>query len=137
VTDFITFSLRTILIIFSGLWLVIMELVPGFSLYRGFYELAGYAASGRQMRMSGMQWGDLNDPINGMKDVLVLMSIEWILLLPLAFLLDHRPAWHPIFLFGILSTKHSSPTWRPDKAKQSSTKIFADMFKDDVFIEVC
>ncbi|KAM0832417.1 hypothetical protein ACQ4PT_064907 [Festuca glaucescens] len=121
---------------FPRLWLVIMELVPGFSLYRGFYELAEYAASGSQKGKSGMQWGDLNDPVNGMKDVLVLMSIEWILMLPLAFLLDHRPAWHPLFLFGILSTKHSSPTWRPDKAKQlSSTKIFADMIKDDVFLE--
>jgi hypothetical protein len=115
-----------------------MELVPGFSLYRGFYELAEYAASGSQKGKPGMQWGDLNDPVNGMKEVLVLMSVEWILMLPLAFLLDHRPTWHPLFLFGILSTKHSSPTRRPDKAKQlSSTKIFADMIKHDVFLEVC
>ncbi|KAK1608101.1 hypothetical protein QYE76_031774 [Lolium multiflorum] len=121
---------------FPRLWLVVMELVPGFSLYRGFYELAEYAASGSQKGKPGMQWGDLNDPVNGMKEVLVLMSVEWILMLPLAFLLDHRPAWHPLFLFGILSTKHSSPTRRPDKAKQlSSTKIFADMIKHDVFLE--
>uniref|UniRef100_A0ACD6AH77 Uncharacterized protein n=1 Tax=Avena sativa TaxID=4498 RepID=A0ACD6AH77_AVESA len=121
---------------FPRLWLVIMELVPGFSLFRGFYELAEYAASGNHKGKSGMQWGDLNDPANGMKDVLVLMSIEWILLLPVAFLLDHRPAWHPLFLFQILSTKHSSPRWRLDKSKQSfSTKIFADMIKDDVFLE--
>ncbi|CAM0946664.1 unnamed protein product [Alopecurus aequalis] len=120
---------------FPRLWLVIMEFVPGFSLYRGVYELAEYAASGSHKGKSGMQWGDLNDPINGMKDVLVLMSIEWLLLLPVAFLLDHRPAWHPLFLFGILSTEHSSPTWRPDKVKQGSKKVSADMAKADVFLE--
>lgn len=113
-----------------------MELVPGFALYRGFYELAEYAFAGRQMGKPGMQWRDLNDPINGMKDVLLLMSIEWILLLPVAFLLDHRPTWHPLFLFGFMSTKHSSPTMIPDKVKQRSRKVFADMAKPDVFLEV-
>ncbi|EEC83533.1 hypothetical protein OsI_29141 [Oryza sativa Indica Group] len=122
-------------ITFPRQWLVTMELVPGFALYRGFYELAEYAFAGRQMGKPGMQWRDLNDPINGMKDVLLLMSIEWILLLPVAFLLDHRPTWHPLFLFGFMSTKHSSPTMIPDKVKQRSRKVFADMAKPDVFLE--
>lgn len=119
-----------------GHWLVTMEFVPGFSLYREIYELAKYASAGSQMEKSGMQWGDLNDPVNGMKDVLVLMSIEWILLLPVAFLLDHRPAWRPLFIFGFLSTKHSSPSWIPDKVKQRSRRVFVDMAKPDVFLEV-
>ncbi|KAM3405476.1 hypothetical protein ACQJBY_008139 [Aegilops geniculata] len=113
-------------------WLVIMELVPGFSLYRGVYELSEYAAAGSYMGKPGMQWGDLNDPINGMKDVLILTSIEWILLLPVAYFLDHRPAWHPIFLFGILSTNHSSPSYR---ANPRSRRVFADMAKGDVSLE--
>ncbi|XP_044962701.1 ABC transporter A family member 8-like [Hordeum vulgare subsp. vulgare] len=113
-------------------WLVIMELVPGFSLYRGIYELAEYAATGSYMGKPGMQWEDLNDPINGMKDVLILTSIEWVLLLPVAFFLDHRPEWHPIFLSGILSTKHSSPSY---KANPRSKRVFDDMAKTDVFLE--
>ncbi|KAL5220705.1 hypothetical protein ABZP36_025418 [Zizania latifolia] len=120
---------------FPRKWLVTMELVPGFALYRGIYELADYAFAGRKLGKSGMQWKDLNNPINGMKDVLVLMSVEWILLLPVAFLLDHRPAWHPLFLFGSMSTKHSSPSWRPDKMKQRSRRVFVDMAKPDVFLE--
>jgi hypothetical protein len=32
-----------------------------------------------------MQWADLNDPINGMHDVLILMSVEWMILLAVAF----------------------------------------------------
>ncbi|XP_062196149.1 ABC transporter A family member 8-like [Phragmites australis] len=116
-------------------WLVAMELVPGFSLYRGIYELAEYASAGRNMGKHGMQWVDLNDPINGMKDVLILMSMEWIFLLPVAFLLDHRPSWQPLFLFGFLSTKHSSPSEKPNKVKRGSRRVHVDMTKPDVFLE--
>ncbi|RLN05065.1 hypothetical protein C2845_PM13G11640 [Panicum miliaceum] len=120
---------------FPRLWLVIMELVPGFSLYRGIYELSEYAAAGRNMGKHGMRWADLNDPVNGMKDVLILMSTEWIILLLVAFLLDHRPAWQPLFLFGFLSTKHSSPSEKPNKLKRGSRKVHVDMTKPDVFLE--
>ncbi|OQU80393.1 hypothetical protein SORBI_3007G120200 [Sorghum bicolor] len=116
-------------------WLVIMELVPGFSMYRGIYELSEYAAAGRNMGKPGMRWVDLNDPINGMKDVLVLMSIEWIILLVVAFLLDHRPAWQPLFLFGFLSTKHSSPSQKPIKLKRQSRRVHVYATKPDVSLE--
>jgi hypothetical protein len=115
-----------------------MELVPGFSMYRGIYELAEYAAAGRNMGKPGMRWVDLNDPVNGMKDVLVLMSIEWIVLLLVAFLLDHKPAWHwqPLFLFGFLSTKHSSPSQKPNKLKRQSRRVHVYTAKPDVSLEV-
>lgn len=113
-----------------------MELVPGFSLYRGIYELAEYAAAGRNMGKPGMRWVDLNDPVNGMKDVLVLMSIEWIILLLVAFLLDHRPAWQRLFFLGFLSTKHSTPSEKPNKLKRESRRVHVYMTKPDVFLEV-
>lgn len=119
-----------------GMWLVAIELIPGFSLYRGIYELSEYAAAGRNMGKPGMRWADLNDPVNGMKDVMILMSIEGIMLLLVAFLLDHRPAWQPLFVFGFLSTNHSSPTEKPNKMKKGSRKVHADMTKPDVFLEV-
>jgi hypothetical protein len=115
-----------------------MELVPGFSMYRGIYELAEYAAAGRNMGKPGMRWVDLNDPVNGMKDVLVLMSIDWIVLLLVAFLLDHKPAWHwqPLFLFGFLSTKHSSPSQKPNKLKRQSRRVHVYTAKPDASLEV-
>lgn len=113
-----------------------MELIPGFSLYRGIYELSQYAAAGRNMGKPGMRWADLNNPVNGMKDVMILMSIEWIILLLVAFLLDHRPAWRPLFVFGFLSTKHSSPSEKPNKLQMASRRVYIDMTKPDVFIEV-
>ncbi|CAO2206632.1 unnamed protein product [Urochloa humidicola] len=120
---------------FPRLWLVTMELIPGFSLYRGIYELSEYAAAGRNMGKPGMRWADLNDPVNGMKDVLILMSTEWIILLLVAFLLDHRPSWHPVFLFGFLSTTHSSPSEKPNKFKRGNRRVHVDMTKPDVFLE--
>ncbi|KAF8697368.1 hypothetical protein HU200_035961 [Digitaria exilis] len=120
---------------FPRLWLVAMEFIPGFSLYRGIYELSEYAAAGRNMGKPGMRWADLNNPVNGMKDVMILMSIEWIILLLVAFLMDHRPAWRPLFVFGFLSTKHSSPSEKPNKLKTGSRRVHVDMTKPDVFLE--
>ncbi|CAO2188698.1 unnamed protein product [Urochloa humidicola] len=120
---------------FPRLCLATMELIPGFSLYRGIYELSEYAAAGRNLGKPGMRWADLNDPVNGMKDVLILMSIEWIILLLVAFLLDHRPAWRPVFLFGFLSTKHSSPSEKPNKFKRGLRRVHVDITKHDVSLE--
>ena len=40
------------------------------------------------MGTSGMQWRDLNDRQNGMKDVLIIMFVEWLVFLPVAYYLD-------------------------------------------------
>ncbi|CAL9173891.1 unnamed protein product [Musa hybrid cultivar] len=73
---------------FPRAWIIMMELIPGFSLYRGLYELSQYSFKGYQMGTSGMQWGDLNDRQNGMKDVLIIMFVEWLVFLLVAFYLD-------------------------------------------------
>ncbi|KAL6644337.1 hypothetical protein ACP70R_015945 [Stipagrostis hirtigluma subsp. patula] len=116
-------------------WLVIMELVPGFSLYQGIYDFAAYAVAGHNMRKPGMQWVDLNNPMNRMKDVLIIMSIEWIILLPAAFLLDSSPAWLPRSLFAFLSTKYSPPSRRPNRVNSEYMRDSVDMTKPDVFLE--
>ncbi|KAJ8493632.1 hypothetical protein OPV22_015353 [Ensete ventricosum] len=59
---------------FPRAWIIVMELIPGFSLYRGLYELSQYSIEGDQMGTSGMQWQDLNDRQNGMKDVLIIID---------------------------------------------------------------
>uniref|UniRef100_A0ACD5ZUL1 Uncharacterized protein n=1 Tax=Avena sativa TaxID=4498 RepID=A0ACD5ZUL1_AVESA len=65
-----------------------MEIVPGFSLYRGLYEFGQYASSGTATETSGMKWTNMSDPVNGMRTVLIIMVAEWAILLPLAFCLD-------------------------------------------------
>ncbi|RVW29125.1 ABC transporter A family member 8 [Vitis vinifera] len=59
-------------------WIIVMELYPAFSLYRGIYELAQYSLMGSATGTQGMQWRDLSDPENGMRDVCIIMMVEWL-----------------------------------------------------------
>ncbi|CAL5081098.1 unnamed protein product [Urochloa decumbens] len=56
-------------------WILVMEIVPGFSLYRGLYELGQYAFSGSSMGVTGMTWRSMKDPLNGMRDVLIIRKV--------------------------------------------------------------
>ncbi|XP_078149465.1 ABC transporter A family member 7-like [Carex rostrata] len=69
-------------------WIILMELVPGFSLYRGLYEFGQYAYSGSVMSTKGMKWGDLSSSENGMRNVIIIMVLEWLVMLPLALCLN-------------------------------------------------
>ncbi|KAF8701900.1 hypothetical protein HU200_033228 [Digitaria exilis] len=61
-------------------WIVVMEIIPGFSLYRGLYEFGEYAFAGNAMGTDGMKWTNLDDPVNGMRSVLIIMVVEWAIL---------------------------------------------------------
>ncbi|KAM0829646.1 hypothetical protein ACQ4PT_066761 [Festuca glaucescens] len=67
-------------------WIVVMEIIPRFSLYRGLYESSVF--SGNAAGISGMKWANLSDTVNGMRTVLIIMVVEWAILLPLAFYWD-------------------------------------------------
>ena len=69
-------------------WIVVMEIIPGFSLFRGLYEFGQYASAGNSMGTTGMKWSNLDDSLNGMRGVLIIMVVEWAILLPLAFYVD-------------------------------------------------
>ncbi|KAK3121636.1 hypothetical protein QOZ80_8BG0657760 [Eleusine coracana subsp. coracana] len=69
-------------------WITVMEIIPGFSLYRGLYEFGQYAFSGYSMGTDGMKWANLGDSENGMRNVLIIMVVEWVILFPLAFYMD-------------------------------------------------
>ncbi|XP_004242168.1 ABC transporter A family member 7 isoform X1 [Solanum lycopersicum] len=69
-------------------WVIFMELYPGFSLYRGLYELSQYAQGGYLVGTSGMFWEYLSYSNNGMREVLIIMSIEWVVFLIVAYYLD-------------------------------------------------
>ncbi|XP_047073253.1 ABC transporter A family member 8-like [Lolium rigidum] len=70
-------------------WITVLEIIPAFSLYRGLYELGQYAIRASATGYPGMRWGDLNDRNNGMKDVLIIIVLEWLVLLPIAYYFDH------------------------------------------------
>ncbi|KAL0722397.1 hypothetical protein Bca4012_036996 [Brassica carinata] len=80
-------------------WIIAMELYPGFSLYRGLYELSQSAFAADYRGVNGMRWRDFGD--NGMKEVTCIMLIEWLLLLVSAFYIDQitYSSKHPFFFF--------------------------------------
>ncbi|XP_010665306.1 ABC transporter A family member 10 isoform X3 [Vitis vinifera] len=71
-------------------WIIVMELYPAFSLYRGIYELAQYSLMGSATGTQGMQWRDLSDPENGMRDVCIIMMVEWLVVLFIAYDIDQQ-----------------------------------------------
>ncbi|XP_064955602.1 ABC transporter A family member 7-like [Musa acuminata AAA Group] len=108
---------------FPRAWIIVMELIPGFSLYRGLYELAQYSFKGDQMGTSGMQWRDLNDRQNGMKDVLIIMFVEWLVFLPVAYYLDKVLGGirkDPLFLLNYFQKKSRSSQRKPSLQRQGS-----------------
>ena len=68
--------------------LFLMELLPGFALYRGLYEFSQYSITGYNQGTKGMQWKNLRDPENGVCQVITIMLTEWILIMPLSYYLD-------------------------------------------------
>ena len=122
----------------SGGWILVMETVPGFSLYRGLYELGQYAFSGSTMGTTGMMWENLKDPVNGMRDILIIMTVEWALLLLLAFYLDQVTSIggsvrKSLLVFRCLQKKHA-----PHRSSfaQQNPNVKVNMEKADVAQEV-
>ncbi|KAL3640607.1 Phospholipid-transporting ATPase abca7 [Castilleja foliolosa] len=114
--------------------IIAMELFPGFALNRGLYEFSQYAFSGNYMGTDGMRWGDLNDSDNGMIEVLIIMVVEWVVVLGVAYYLDQvvSSGKSPLFFLrrrrkNSLSSSSSKPS-----LKRQGSKVFVEMEKLDV-----
>ncbi|MCD7455439.1 Phospholipid-transporting ATPase abca7 [Datura stramonium] len=118
---------------FSRGWIIVMELYPGFSLFRGFYEFSQYAFKGDYMGTDGMRWKDLSDRKNGMKEVLIIMLVQWLVFLFLAYYVDQivSSGKDPLF-FLWHSRKKPSPSFRKHSFRTEGSKVFIQMEKPDV-----
>ncbi|XP_026433915.1 ABC transporter A family member 7-like [Papaver somniferum] len=118
-------------------WIIVLEIFPGFALYRGLYEFAQYALTGNTMGIDGMRWKDLSDGTNGMKEVLIIMLVEWLVVLCFAFYLDQVASSgsgvkkHPLYFLKNWNKKRSSSFRRPSLQRQDS-KVFVEVDKPDV-----
>lgn len=108
------------------------ELYPGFSLYRGLYEFSQYSLSGDYMETDGMRWTNLGDSKNGMVEVLIIMTVEWVLVLFVAFYVDQGRS--PLFFLKRFGKKGSS--FRMRSLQRQDSKVFVQMEKPDVLQEV-
>lgn len=118
---------------------MVMELYPGFSLYRGLYEFGQYAFRGNYMGVDGMKWIDLSDSSNGLTEVMIIIFVEWFVVLLLAYYVDQVSSSgagkSPLFFLQIFRTKAPSSFQRPSLQRQGS-KAFVQMDKSDVHQEV-
>ncbi|KAJ8536453.1 hypothetical protein K7X08_034854 [Anisodus acutangulus] len=118
---------------FSRGWIIVMELYPGFSLFRGFYEFSYYAFKGNYLGTDGMRWEDLSDEKNGMKEVLIIMLVQWLVLLFLAYYIDQIASSGKDPLFFLLnSPKKPSHSIRKLGSGRQGSKVFVQMEKPDV-----
>ncbi|VVB04509.1 unnamed protein product [Arabis nemorensis] len=107
-------------------WIIAMELYPGFSLYRGLYELSQSAFVGDYRGVDGMRWRDFE---NGMKEVTIIMLIEWLLLLVSAYYIDQitYSRKHPLFFL-----QNSSKKKQHHSSHSQISKVVVEMEKPDV-----
>lgn len=113
-----------------------MELYPGFSLYRGLYELGQYSSDASSTRAHGMTWDDLHDSANGMREVLIIMSIEWLVALLVGYFADQvaSSSRRTSCLSGLSNLNKKSSV---NKLGQSDgSKVLLQFDKPDVTLEV-
>lgn len=93
------------------------------------------------MGTSGMQWKNLNDSENGMKEVLIIMGVEWCLLLLFSYYLDklisvgNRSEKNPLLFLQLLRNKIKLTFTRKNQQGQDS-KVVIEVEKPDVIREV-
>ncbi|KAL6541369.1 Phospholipid-transporting ATPase abca7 [Orobanche hederae] len=116
-----------------GAGIIAMELFPGFSLYRGLYEFSDYAFNGNYMGTDGMRWMNLNDSNNGMREVLIIIAVEWVAVLGVAYYLDQvvSSGRSPLFFLRRHQMNPSSSFRKPSLRRQGS-KVFVQLEKLDV-----
>ncbi|KAK4735302.1 hypothetical protein R3W88_009563 [Solanum pinnatisectum] len=117
---------------FSRGWIIVMELYPGFSLFRGFYEFSQYAFKGNYLGTDGMRWKDLSDGKNGMKEVLIIMLVQWLAFLFLGYYVDQIASSGKDPLYFMWHCKRHSPSSRKHSFRRQGSKVFVQMEKPDV-----
>ncbi|KAF2542613.1 hypothetical protein F2Q68_00031074 [Brassica cretica] len=114
-------------------WIFVMELYPGFSLFRGLYEFSHYAFQGNLTGRNGMKWKDLSE--SSMDKVFYIIIVEWFFLLITAYYIDKMSSSGKGLLFFLKKPfeKFLSPQ-RPCLQNQVST-VAVEMEKLDVIQE--
>ncbi|KAH7528009.1 hypothetical protein FEM48_Zijuj05G0026400 [Ziziphus jujuba var. spinosa] len=114
---------------FSRSGMIALELYPRFSLYRGIYKLSQYGTKGIHIR-TGMNWRYMNDGVNGMKEALFIMLIEWLVVLLIVYYAEKVQSSgsgrNPLIFLNKL--------WKKNQRQRRNTSVLMDM--PDVIQEV-
>ncbi|KAK4568293.1 hypothetical protein RGQ29_003892 [Quercus rubra] len=119
---------------FPRAWIIVMELYPGFSLYRGLYEFSQASFTGNSLGTHGMRWGDLSNSVNGMKEVLIIMVVEWLVVICVAYYIDQvvSSGSGKSPLFFLQKFRKKPPSLRNPSLQRQGSKVFVQMEKPDV-----
>lgn len=85
------------------------------------------------MGTDGMRWKDLNDSDNGMREAFIIIAVEWLVVLCVAYYADQvvSSGRSPLFFLRRHQKKFSSSFRKPSLRRQGS-KVFVQMEKLDV-----
>ena len=119
---------------FPGRWIFVMELYPGFSLYRGLYEFSIYAYQKNVTGRDGMKWKDFTN--SAMDEVFYIIIVEWFVALIATYYIDQGSlSMEDSFSFLRKKFKQSLYPQKPRTSMQSSS-VTVEMEKLDVTQEV-
>lgn len=90
------------------------------------------------MGTDGMRWKDLSDSKNGMKDALIIIALEWLVVLVVAFYADQvvSSGRSPLSFFQRQQKKLSASLRKLPSLQRQGSKVFVRMEKLDVEKEV-
>lgn len=87
-------------------WVIFLELVPGWALYRSLYEISQYAFRASTQDTQGITWSNLSDDNNGLPGAMIIMAVEWAVFMAAAWYLEQvldtgvGVPRHPLFFLG-------------------------------------
>jgi ABC-type transport system involved in multi-copper enzyme maturation permease subunit len=87
----------------AAIWL---ELIPAFSLFRGLYEMSGYAFYASYQGTGGLTFADFSDDANGMPEILIIMTVEFLVFMALAWYLEQVRALVAVFCHSNIRQCH-------------------------------
>ncbi|RZC79896.1 hypothetical protein C5167_042471 [Papaver somniferum] len=122
---------------FSRGWIVILQMCPAFSLYRGLYEFQDYSQRTSYVgHLVKLSWKDVNDGENGMREVFLLMIVEWFVMLIIAYYLDQVVSAgsgvrkHPLFF--LKKSKKPPASCQQPTTQTQQPNIHVEIEKPDV-----
>ncbi|VYS59673.1 unnamed protein product [Arabidopsis thaliana] len=115
---------------FPRRWIFVMELYPGFSLYRGLYEFSQNAYQGNLNGKDGMKWKYFSD--NAMDEVFYIIIVEWFVALIATYYIDKMSSSGKDLLFFL---KNQNPFKISHSLQKQVSAISVEMEKLDVIHE--
>ncbi|KAJ0240334.1 ABC transporter A family member 7 [Hirschfeldia incana] len=115
-------------------WIIVLELYPAFSLFRGLYEFSQFAFRGNLRGAGGMKWKDFSD--SAMDEVFIIIIVEWFLALIAAYYIDKIVSSGKDPLFFLKNPFKKSPSIRRPSLQRQGSKVVVEMEKPDVTQEI-